>query len=360
MSKSFFSIDVKTRDLVFNFDAKTSRGSMQVHRVYYLILTHSSGYSGVGEIAPLPGLSPDFGDVNEEKIRSLAQNLASERPGFTFHEMMQLAEKHSEGLPSVRFGMETALLDWHFGGEKCILRNDFIANEHPIPINGLIWMNEPMKMFEEGKIKFEQGYRCLKLKIGATNWDTELAVLKKLRQLAPAEKLTLRLDANGAFNENNIWLVLDQLERLQIHSIEQPVKPGQYKLMAELCNFSPVPIAFDEELIGEQPDIQFFDKYIPQYLVLKPTLVGGLSITRNWIELAKQAGIGWWITSALESNIGLNAICQFTFENIMPGIEQGLGTGKLYRNNLESPLVVESGYIHYAQEKSWESLSNSD
>ncbi len=359
MSKPYFSVDVKTHDLVFNFEAKTSRGSMQTHRVYYISIKDETGTTGTGEIAPLRGLSPDFDQVNELKIKTLAKNLCQTKPGLTILELLLVAEKYSNGLPSVRFGFETALLDWHHGGKKCMVVNNFFEKEDSIPINGLIWMNEPKKMMEEGKLKVEQGFKCLKMKIGALSWKKEIEVLQELRALAPASQLTLRVDANGSFTEENIWEVLDQLEPLDIHSIEQPIAPNQHTLMDELCSFSPVPIAFDEELIGEKPFIQLTDRYIPHYLVLKPTLLGGMAVTKEWIELAKQANIGWWITSALESNIGLNAICQFTFDNKIPDFEQGLGTGKLYKNNVASPLVVESGFIHYSHQKKWDNLPDS-
>jgi o-succinylbenzoate synthase len=347
---------LSNRILRFNFEAKTSRGGMKSHMAYYICIENEAGQVGIGEAAPLSGLSPDFNEVHPHSLMQVC-NIVWQTPlPITEEEALHQAEILAKGYPSVRFALETAYLDLLHGGQKLVMENDFVRKSAPIPINGLIWMAEPEKMLAEGIEKFGQGYNCLKLKIGALKWKKELEVLKQLRQLAPSNKLTIRVDANGAFNEDNIWLVLDQLERLDVHSIEQPVKPGNHRLLDELCNFSPVPIALDEELIGEKPFIQFLDRYLPHYFVLKPTLLGGLAATKEWIDLAKKANIDWWITSALESNVGLNAICQFTYDHFLPNLPQGLGTGKLYKNNIDSPLVAEAGYVRYQNDLAWGNL----
>lgn len=356
MSKKPKRVLFSNHMLRFNFAAKTSRGAMKSHVVYYVCIETEAGQVGIGEAAPLQGLSPDFATVHPHSLMQVCNQVWQTPLPQTTEEAFQVAEKLARGYPSVRFALETAYIDLLNGGQKLIMDNDFVRKSAPIPINGLIWMAEPEKMLAEGIEKFQQGYNCLKLKIGALQWKKELEVLKQLRQLAPANKLTLRVDANGSFDEDNIWQVLDQLERLDVHSIEQPVKPGNHRLMDELCNFSPVPIALDEELIGEKPFIQFLDRYLPHYFVLKPTLLGGLAATKEWIELAKKANIEWWITSALESNIGLNAICQFAYDYTLPNLPQGLGTGKLYKNNIESPLVAEAGLVRYINDLAWGNL----
>ncbi|MDQ4139879.1 MAG: o-succinylbenzoate synthase, partial [Bacteroidota bacterium] len=224
-----------------------------------------------------------------------------------------------------------------------------------IPINGLIWMGDRAFMQHQIEKKLQEGYSCLKLKIGGLDFESELKILQQIREVANAQNLTIRLDANGAFSPMDARQKLEQLAKYNIHSIEQPIKPGQLEVMANLCNQSPVPIALDEELIGivEQNEKQQLLSIIqPTYIILKPTLIGGFAATREWITQAETKGIKWWMTSALESNIGLNAISQFTGQFNLER-EQGLGTGQLYHNNIESPLQIKSGKLYYNTTKEW-------
>ncbi|MDO5614900.1 MAG: o-succinylbenzoate synthase, partial [Cruoricaptor ignavus] len=242
--------------------------------------------------------------------------------------------------PSIWFGYEQAILNLKYGND-IYFPSEFTNGKDSIKINGLIWMGTPDFMQQQIEEKLHLGFDCIKLKIGV-DWDSEKEILKQLRQLFPKEKLELRVDANGAFDYNKAKTVLQELAELQIHSIEQPIKAGNTGEMAKLCTETPTPIALDEELIGivksEEKQI-LLEKIKPQYIILKPSLVGGISGCDEWIAIAEKLNIGWWITSALESNIGLNAIAQYTYtkKNPMP---QGLGTGALFTNNFETSLYL--------------------
>ena len=228
-----------------------------------------------------------------------------------------------------------------------------------LPINGLVWMGDAAFMREQIQQKLEAGYSCLKLKIGSLDFDTELALLAEIRAVAGPDRLTLRVDANGAFAPADALAKLARLAAFHLHSIEQPIAAGQWPALAELCRTSPIPIALDEELIGlSNPARQeaLLDEVRPAYIVLKPTLLGGHAATRRWIALAQNRHIGWWITSALESNIGLNAVAQLTGEYDVRGFAQGLGTGQLYHNNVAAPLHTDRGTLHYAPDGLWEEL----
>jgi L-alanine-DL-glutamate epimerase-like enolase superfamily enzyme len=203
--------------------------------------------------------------------------------------------------------------------------------------------------------KLAQGFRCIKVKIGAIDFEKELSLLKFIRNHFDAQTIEIRVDANGAFSSNKALDKLNRLAAYQLHSIEQPIAQHPIEAMTELCKTSPIPIALDEELIGvfSVPNKQkLLEQIQPQYIILKPSLVGGFRGTKEWIEIAEALGIQWWITSALESNIGLNAIAQWTFlqNNPMP---QGLGTGGLYTNNFDCPLLVERGELKYNVQQSW-------
>ncbi len=258
----------------------------------------------------------------------------------------------------MQFGFETALLDWQKQGSKILFDNAFSRSEAGIPINGLIWMGEKVFMQQQIEKKLQEGYSCLKLKIGGLDFRTELAILQQIREVAAADTLTIRLDANGAFTPEEAQNKLEELAKYTIHSIEQPIKPRQTEAMARLCQHTPIPIALDEELIGiTNPAArkQLLLDLKPAYIILKPTLLGGFTATKEWIALAEEQNIGWWITSALESNIGLNAISQFTAE-FNPKREQGLGTGQLYTNNINSPLRIQAGKLYYDTAFSWDNL----
>jgi L-alanine-DL-glutamate epimerase-like enolase superfamily enzyme len=252
-------------------------------------------------------------------------------------------------------GIETAFLDRMNGGGRKVFINNFM-NGDPIRINGLIWMGDKRSMLDQVKEKIESGYRCIKVKIGAIDFDAELEVLRYVRSKFTEQDITLRVDANGAFNMKNVIGKLSRLEKLKIHSIEQPIKAGKWESMHKLCECSPIPIGLDEELIGAYTYNQkkeLIDFIQPQYIILKPSLLGGFHETNEWIKLAELNKTGWWITSALESNIGLNAICQYTY-GLGIEQEQGLGTGTLFQNNFNSPLKVSNGNIKYTLDQSWD------
>jgi len=249
--------------------------------------------------------------------------------------------------PSIKFGIETALLDLSNGGDGIIFKNAFSRGEQKIPINGLVWMGDEKFMKEQIEQKLKEGFTTIKMKIGAIGIEKELEILRTIRSNYTADQIVLRVDANGAFKSQEAPAVLARLAELKVHSIEQPIKPGQWQEMRQLCENSPISIALDEELIGidsKKDKIDLLETIQPPYIILKPSLHGGISGTQEWINLAEERNIGWWITSALESNIGLNAICQLAGEYSIE-LPQGLGTGSLYTNNIPSDLEIESGMI---------------
>jgi o-succinylbenzoate synthase len=352
-----FRISVIPHTLHFNFNARTSRGAISEHKAYYLKLwsIYDPTINGVGECAPLKGLSIDFREDLPQKLQDICSMINSNQVNLKFDETLP-EELELEEWPSVKFALETALLDLKCGGRRILYRNSFAKGESCISINGLVWMGDKQFMQEQIKCKLEEGFSCLKLKIGSLNFEQELEILQQIRDTASASDLTIRLDANGAFEVNEAIHKLEQLASYQIHSIEQPIKQGQVQQMAELCSHSPIPIALDEELIGIHKVAdkeQLLRTIMPQYIILKPTLIGGFQACSEWIELAEKLQIGWWITSALESNIGLNAISQFT-GNYKSDLPQGLGTGLLYQNNIDSPLTIDNGKLWFKKHLRWE------
>ncbi|SIQ98133.1 o-succinylbenzoate synthase [Pontibacter lucknowensis] len=351
-------LTVTPHQLQFKFDARTSRGAMRTHQVYYLHLHDSDrpGMTGVGECAPLPGLSIDARPDLESKLNQLSEEVRQRQ--FTADELHKLLK--SDELvewPSIRFALETAWQDLQQGGRKILFMNDFSQGTTGIPINGLVWMGEKDFMQQQISKKLDEGYTCLKLKIGSLDFATELDILHQIREVAGPDDLTIRVDANGAFAPEDAFRKLERLARYSLHSIEQPIRQGQPEQMQQLCAYTPVPIALDEELIGVQDATKqaaLLDFIKPQYIILKPTLVGGLQASADWIDMARERGIGWWMTSALESNIGLNAISQFT-ANYAIDMPQGLGTGQLYHNNVASPLQIDKGWLRYG-DGSWGEL----
>ena len=356
---TFIRFEFIKRTLHFRFDAGTSRGVLRSKDVYWIKAFRGDSHEicGWGEATPLVKLSlddrPDFEDV-------LAKVLTQMETIPWMLEEDSILEKLKELIPfeltSIRFGLETALLDLKNGGKKKILENPFYDLKEPIPINGLIWMGERLFMLEQINQKIEEGYGCIKMKIGAIDFDQELDLLRYIRTRFSPDQMTLRVDANGAFTNDDALSKLAKLADLGIHSIEQPISAGNVEVMRTLCEATPLPIALDEELIGVRSKAELLDQINPHYIILKPTLLGGILETKAWIKLAEERGIGWWMTSALESNIGLNAIAQLA-ATFKPTIPQGLGTGKLYLNNLDSPLEIKSGLIRYSPEKSWEEPS---
>jgi O-succinylbenzoate synthase len=344
--------------LSFNFDARTSRGRMRQHQVYYLKLGENerAPYAGTGECAPLPGLSPEhgpgFAQVLERQVKDINFWL-KDHPVADLESVIY--QQHLKIFPSLVFALETALLDYRHQGTKKLYPGPFTSGERGIPINGLVWMGDKDFMEEQIRKKLSEGYRCLKLKIGGLDFEMELDILRTVRRTAGAAELTIRLDANGAFPPAQALARLEQLAKYDIHSIEQPIRQGQTAAMARLCRQSPIPIALDEELIGvyqQEAKAALLEAIKPQYIILKPTLLGGLAATADWIALAAANSTGWWITSALESNIGLNAISQFAARYPL-GMEQGLGTGKLYQNNIPAPLTIRAGHLYYDPALAW-------
>jgi o-succinylbenzoate synthase len=347
------------RTLQFRFEAGTSRGVMRTRDVFWIKVCRQGDLDqvGWGEAAPLAGLSPDFGPEFETLLAGILQEASARTWDLEEESVLQQVKSLVPfSLPSLRFGLETALLDLANGGKKRILANLFFDQGTPIPINGLIWMGTKEFMLQQINQKLDEGFACLKMKIGAIDFAQELELLRYIREQEAAKNLVLRVDANGAFSPLEALGKLEQLQDFGIHSIEQPIGIAQWEAMRELALKSPIPIALDEELIGKSNKEEVLDFIKPQFIILKPSLLGGILETREWIRLAEARRIGWWMTSALESAIGLNAISQLT-STYLPSLPQGLGTGKLYDNNLESPLVVQSGEIRYEQSGTWETPS---
>ncbi|PKP33069.1 MAG: o-succinylbenzoate synthase [Bacteroidetes bacterium HGW-Bacteroidetes-17] len=300
---------------------------------------------GLGECSIIPGLSPDDSSDLEPFIHKVSENINA-----------FIADKNALlTFPSVQFAIETALLDLGNNGHKLLYPSTFTEGKDSIKINGLIWMGTKEFMHKQIREKIEEGYNCIKLKIGSLDFEEEISLLKEIRIQFSPEIIELRLDANGAFHPENALEKLKRLSEFQVHSIEQPIKAGQIEEMANLCEQTPIPIALDEELIGinkMEAKRKLLAEIKPQYIILKPSLLGGFDKSSEWIKIATEHQIGWWVTSALESNIGLNAIAQWTYQlnNSMP---QGLGTGKLFSNNIPSPLQIKDAKLFYLPENNW-------
>ncbi|MGP1500574.1 MAG: o-succinylbenzoate synthase [Bergeyella cardium] len=323
--------------LNFKRPAGTSRGILTQKETYILEISDGDK-KGIGECALFRGLSYDDTPDYEEKLNWLCQNINQDRESLK-HELLHY--------PSLWFGYEQAMNNLSLGADR-YFENDFTKGIDSIKINGLIWMGSVDFMKEQIQEKLSQNFDCIKLKIGV-DWEQEKAVLSELRKAYPKEVLELRVDANGAFTPQQATEVLNALHSLGIHSIEQPIKAGNWEQMRQLCQQTPTPIALDEELIGIidlDKKIQLLNTISPQYIILKPSLVGGFSGTDEWISLAEERNIGWWITSALESNIGLNAIAQYTYSKY-PKIPQGLGTGSLFTNNFPTPLILKGDKLRF-------------
>ena len=336
-----YTIKIVPRRLHFKQPAGTSRGSYTTRDVWYLHLT-SDKYPdrvGIGECAPLPKLSCDDMQGYESVLAHIC-NEVTEHGGFSVESLRDY--------PSILFGLETAFRHLERGCFE-LWDTPFSRGEVGIPINGLIWMGDYKKMLEQIEAKMAVGFRCIKLKIGAINFEEELALLRFIRSHFSAKEVELRVDANGAFAPADAMEKLKRLAELDLHSIEQPIRAGQWEDMARLTAETPLPIALDEELIGINiPERKqcLLDSVHPQYIILKPSLHGGMAGGNEWIREAEKRNIGWWITSALESNIGLNAIAHWcaTFNNPLP---QGLGTGALFTNNVDMPLEVRKDSLWY-------------
>ncbi|WP_076782840.1 o-succinylbenzoate synthase [Epilithonimonas bovis] len=317
--------------LNFKRPSGTSRGVLNTKETYFIEIFEDDK-KGIGECALFRGLSFDDDDDYEAALEWACRNI-----NLTLEELKEELINH----PSIIFGIEQALLNLEHQGEL-YFPSDFTEGKDSIKINGLIWMGDADYMHSQIEEKLDLEFSCIKLKIGV-DWNSEKEVIKSLRQKFPKEKIELRVDANGAFSPKQAKVVLQELAELDIHSIEQPIQAGNWKAMAELCRTTPTPIALDEELIGVlnfESKKDLLREINPQYIILKPSLIGGFSGADEWTDLAEKQNIGWWITSALESNIGLNAIAQYTYTKNSP-MPQGLGTGGLFTNNFETPLLLD-------------------
>lgn len=323
-------------------------------------------FAGIGECSTIPELSPDPMDRYQTKLEELCEAINQGKNP----EDVDLKE-----FPSIRFGLEMAMLeakqkksasssvfnlnaDDQFSSTAYSSLNEFLSAPHllfpseftlgrqGININGLIWMGKKEFMHEQISRKLDEGFRCLKMKVGALDFNAELEILEEIRRHFSPEALEIRVDANGAFSAATALEKLNALARFQLHSIEQPIRQGQYEAMASLCRTSPIPIALDEELISYPPHLaeELLRTIQPAYIILKPSLLGGFAVSQQWIDAAEATGVGWWVTSALESNIGLNAIAQWTYTLGNP-LPQGLGTGQLYTNNIPSWLKINGEWL---------------
>lgn len=344
--------------LKFRFEAGTSRGSFTEKETWFIKAFNPAKPEiiGWGEASPLKGLSLDYSPDYDAQLKSeLARLSKLDFPEETESLLPFITEHIPANFPSIRFGVETALLDLINGGRKMIFNTDFVKGRMRMPINGLIWMGDVDFMQQQINEKLKEGFNTIKIKIGAIDFERELDLLEGIRKRYSSREITLRVDANGAFTESDVFEKLEQLASLEIHSIEQPLMAGQQSLMKSICEESPMDIALDEELIGVnelEAKSALLQQIKPQYIILKPSLLGGILACREWIDLAETMNIGWWMTSMLESNIGLNAIAQFTSQ-YRPTLPQGLGTGKLYHNNIESPLEIRKGELLYNFAQDW-------
>lgn len=326
--------------LRFKQPSGTSRGILHTKNSWIVTLYDDENphVKGLGEASIIESLSPEWNIHYETALTAFCQDA-------DMHVRDQL--NGMINYPSIRFAFESALMDLKNGGKQIYYPSDFTLGKAFIPINGLIWMGSKDFMLGQIEAKIDQGYTCLKLKIGAIDFETELEILRNIRTRFSQKDLEIRVDANGAFSASEALGKLLQLAAYDLHSIEQPIAAGQWEAMKKICEETPLPIALDEELIGINKSIQKSDmiRYIsPQYIILKPSLIGGFESSDEWISCAEKNQVGWWITSALESNIGLNAIAQYTFTKNNP-MPQGLGTGQLYENNFESDLKIENGRL---------------
>ena len=340
MKASFFPYRLE-----FKQASGTSRGILKTKETWFIKIEdeHATGF---GECGMFRGLSCDDRPDFESKLKWVCHHIDLGLEQL----LIELID-----FPSIQFGLEMAFLDLLSDSSNVLFPSKFTSGKGSIPINGLIWMGDEQFMKSQIRSKIDAGFDCLKIKIGAIDFDTELSLIKAIRKEYDVETIELRVDANGAFSPLEAMEKLKRLSDFNLHSIEQPIRQGQYDAMAELCAHAPLPIALDEELIGIHDVTKrglLLQTINPQYIILKPTLVGGFSGSQSWIDLAEKQSVDWWITSALESNIGLNAIAQWTYQ-LNVNRPQGLGTGALYTNNIEAPLKIDNGRLIYAPSVKW-------
>ncbi len=331
--------------LKFKNPSGTSRGILRTKETWFIIL-EKDGKTGIGETGLFRGLSCDDVPNYEQKLQWVCNNI---------HLGLHTLLTELITFPSIQFGLEQAFLSLKSKDKFELFPSKFTKESAPISINGLVWMGDKQFMKNQIKEKLASGFTCIKMKIGAIDFDTEIALLQSIRNDFSAQEIELRVDANGAFKPENALEKLKRLSELEIHSIEQPIQKGQFQEMAKLCETSPLAIALDEELIGvfaSEEKKRVITTIQPHYIILKPSLVGGFAGSKEWINLAESNNCNWWITSALESNVGLNAIAQFTY-TLQNDLPQGLGTGSLFTNNITSPLEVKNGTLQYNTALGW-------
>ena len=331
-------------NLQFKLPSGTSRGVLTSKNSWFLTLNDGANI-GVGECSILKGLSYDDHQDFENHLEQLclAINMELPLPNLSYW-------------PAIQMGYETAKLGLSSEDSFNIFPSDFTKGKEAIPINGLVWMGSYDFMSEQINDLLNRGFNCIKIKIGSIQFDQELDLIAKLRKRLKVSDINIRVDADGAFHHEEALSKLERLSNYDVHSIEQPIQVNQWKEMADLCKKSPVPIALDEELIGRFSLIEkqnLLDQIRPQYLILKPSLLGGFKNSDQWIDLAQGYGINWWVTSALESNVGLNAIAQWVFKKNI-NLPQGLGTGSLFKNNIESPLIIRGGCLTIDNSIPWD------
>jgi o-succinylbenzoate synthase len=332
--------------LHFKQPSGTSRGVLNDKETWFILL-EENGKKGIGECGILRGLSVDDRPDYEEKLQWTCDNIHLGEKKL-WEELIEF--------PSIQFGLEMAFLSLKSENPFVLFPSKFTSGEKSIVINGLVWMGDESFMKQQIEDRIEQGFSCIKLKIGAIDFDKELDLLRFIRANFDEETIEIRVDVNGAFNSNEALFKINQLTGFKLHSIEQPIQKNHTDMMSVLCKNTNLPIALDEELIGVfsfAEKERLLQKIKPQYIVLKPSFIGGFRGTLEWISVAEKFNIAWWITSALESNVGLNAIAQFTFlQNNL--LAQGLGTGSLYTNNFDCPLTVSDGQLWYDYTKNWD------
>ena len=332
------------RNFIFKQASGTSRGILKTKESWFLGLSEN-GELGIGECSVIEKLSPDLQYSISDRLQKLIKLINTGQP-------IDLQNTIFESMPALRFCYEMALLDIENKGQKLLFDTDFVNLQKGIPINGLVWMGAKSFMLDQIKTKISEGYRCIKIKIAAIDFKEECDLLHYIRREFSADDIEIRVDANGGFNVDTAQEQLKRLSDFDIHSIEQPIAPNQWNEMAKLCDEPYIDIALDEELISlthAPTQKEMLDTIQPQYIILKPSLLGGFSAAEHWVKLAEGMGIAWWATSALESNIGLNAIAQWT-AHMKTQQPQGLGTGMLYTNNIDSPLYIDKGYLHYGND----------
>lgn len=336
----------KKYDLIFKRPSGTSRGILKKKETWFLIL-NDHGKLGIGECGLFRGLSVDDIPEYEDKLSWTCSHI---------NLGMESLLDELKDFPSIAFGVEQAFISLQSEDPFLLFPSNFTKSIAAIEINGLVWMGDKKYMQEQITQKIESGFSCIKMKIGAIDFDEELSLLTSLRKKYTQEEIEIRVDANGAFEEEEALDKLKELAACDLHSIEQPIKQGFPLKMKDICEKSPLPVALDEELIGifsAKEKEKLLKTIMPHYIILKPSLIGGFRESAEWIDIAEKLNIGWWITSALESNIGLNAIAQWTY-TLNSKMPQGLGTGSLFTNNFDSPLKIQTGKLHYDKNANWE------